>query len=179
LDGAAKCFERHGIMKTTVEDIAKAANVSRATVYRYFDNRDEIVLAVMLRDTDRHLSRIKSRIERQSGLGNALVEFVDVTVRAARRDPSLGMLFTGEAARMTGSIIAGGSVSLFERVTAFLKPMFTLWREELRPGVEPSDASEWVLRILLSILTVDGPKRRSPESTRAYIERFLVPAIVK
>jgi len=39
LDAAEACFERSGISKTTVEDIAKQASVSRATVYRYFAGR--------------------------------------------------------------------------------------------------------------------------------------------
>ena len=34
LDAAEACFERSGISNTTVEDIAKQASVSRATVYR-------------------------------------------------------------------------------------------------------------------------------------------------
>lgn len=179
LDAAEKCFEQYGIMKTTVEDIARRAHVSRATVYRYFDGRDALVLGVLLRDTDRHLSRIRTRIERQATLGEAIVEFVDVTARAARRDASLGMLFTGEAAQLTGGIIAGASVALFERVAAFFRPLFVRWSAEVRQGTDVADASEWIVRALLSILTVEGPKRRSSEAQRAFIERHLVPAIVR
>ncbi|MPY94957.1 MAG: TetR family transcriptional regulator [Acidimicrobiia bacterium] len=179
LDSAEACFEQYGIMKTTVEDIARVAHVSRATVYRYFDGRDALVLGVLLRDTDRHLSRIRARIERQANLGEAIAEFVDLTVRAARRDASLGLLFTGEAARMTGGIIAGASVELFERVTAFLRPLFERWSTQVRPGTDIADASEWILRAVLSILTVEGPKRRSREAQRAFVERYLIPAIVR
>ena len=34
LDAAETCFERYGVAKTTMEDIAKMAGVSRPTVYR-------------------------------------------------------------------------------------------------------------------------------------------------
>lgn len=179
LDAAETCFEQYGIIKTTVEDIARTAHVSRATVYRYFEGRDALILGVLLRDTDRHLARIGARIERQTSLGDAIVEFVDVTARAARRDVSLGLLFTGEAARMTGGIIAGASVALFERVTAFFRPLFERWSDQVRPGTDVADASEWILRMLLSMLTVKGPRRRSREAQRAFIERYLVLAIVK
>lgn len=179
LDAAEKSFEQYGIMKTTVEDIARMAHVSRATVYRYFDGRDALILGVLLRDTDRHLSRARARIERQGSLAEAIIEFVDVTICAARRDASLGMLFTGEAARMTGGIIAGASVALFERVTAFFRPFFERWYHEVRPGTDVADASEWILRAVLSILTVEGPKRRSQEAQRAFIAQYLVPAIVR
>lgn len=179
LDAAEQAFQLYGIMKTTVEDIARTAHVSRATVYRYFDGRDALILGVLLRDTDRHLNRIQPRIDRQPTLGEAIVEFVDLTVRAARRDASLGLLFTGEAARMTGGIIAGASVVLFERVTAFLRPFFERWSDEVRPGTDVGDASEWILRAVLSILTVEGPKRRSREAQRKYIDWYLTRAIVK
>ena len=45
LDAAEICLERYGLQKTTIEDVAKASGVSRATVYRYVDGgKDEIVL---------------------------------------------------------------------------------------------------------------------------------------
>src|SRR6478672_7803463 len=53
LDAAETCIDRFGLAKTTVEDIATEAKVSRATIYRYFDNRDELVLAVVLRSLER------------------------------------------------------------------------------------------------------------------------------
>ena len=46
LDAAEACFERSGISGTTMDDIAKQARVSRATVYRYFTGRDTVVAGV-------------------------------------------------------------------------------------------------------------------------------------
>ena len=42
IDAAESCFDHYGVAKTSVEDIADEAKVSRATVYRYFaGGRDE------------------------------------------------------------------------------------------------------------------------------------------
>ena len=49
LDAAEACFESSGIGGTTMDDIAKRARVSRATVYRYFAGRDAVVSGVILR----------------------------------------------------------------------------------------------------------------------------------
>ena len=47
LRGAFECIERHGMAKTTVDDVATASGVSRATIYRIFPGgKDEV-----LRDT--------------------------------------------------------------------------------------------------------------------------------
>lgn len=180
LDAAELCFARHGVLKTTVEDIARAAHVSRATVYRYFDGgRDELVLGVILRDTDRYLDRVRTRIARQASLADAIVEFVELSVRSARRDPSLGLLFSVDEARATGGRIAGSSVALFERIEAFFDPVFEQWRDQLRPEIDPADATEWIVRAMLSLLTLDGPRRRSRDTTRALLRTYLVPAIAR
>ncbi|MCA9773871.1 MAG: helix-turn-helix transcriptional regulator, partial [Myxococcales bacterium] len=41
LAGAADAFARKGYAPTTVEDILRAAGVSRQTFYRFFKNKDE------------------------------------------------------------------------------------------------------------------------------------------
>ena len=44
----SSCLARYGTAKTTVDDIARQAGVSRATIYRVFPGgRDEILAAVV------------------------------------------------------------------------------------------------------------------------------------
>ena len=178
LDAAEACFGRFGIAKTTVEDIAKQAQVSRATVYRYFPGRDAVVSGVILREAGRYLDRIRSRVESQPNLGDAILEFVEVTLRAARRGDTVGMLFTSDDGLHSGGIGEGTSIVLFEMVEEFLEPIFTSRKHELRAGLSNTDASEWVLRTILSLLTVSGPKRRSSASLDSYLRSFLLPAFV-
>lgn len=45
LDAADRMIARHGLRKTTMEDVAKDAGVSRRTVYGYFDNKQDLALA--------------------------------------------------------------------------------------------------------------------------------------
>ena len=35
MEGALVCIGRYGMAKTTVDDVARASGVSRATIYRY------------------------------------------------------------------------------------------------------------------------------------------------
>lgn len=179
LDAAEACFARFGIAKTTVEDIAKQARVSRATVYRYFAGRDAVVSGVILRETERYLERVRPRVESQTDLGGVILEFVEVTLRAAVRDETVGLLFTSDDGLNSVGIIEGTSVALFELVSEFLRPMFDRRSDELHPGLPVDDASEWILRAILSLLTVQGPKRRSGDGLDTYLRRFLLPAILR
>lgn len=179
LDAAEACFERFGIAKTTIEDVAKEASVSRATIYRYFAGRDAVVSGVILRETERYLERVRPRVESQPDLGRAILEFVEVTLRAAVRDETVGLLFTSDDGLNSVGIIGGASVALFEMVSEFLRPVFEARADEHLPGLSVEDASEWILRAILSLLTVKGPKRRTAEGLDTYLRRFLLPAILR
>src|SRR5687768_15052544 len=41
LDAAYACFTRHGVRRTTMDDIAAAAGMSRPAVYQYVRNKDD------------------------------------------------------------------------------------------------------------------------------------------
>ena len=179
IDAAEACFHRYGVMKTTVEDVAATAKVSRATVYRYFDGRDAIILGVLLREAGRFLGRLSDKLAAQPDLETAVVTGVIFTVKAVRADENLALLFAPEAAGMTGSV-AGASAALFDVTAEFLKPLFHAAQEsgQLRPGVDLDDAAEWTLRTILSLLTVAGPRPRSAAEQYRYLQTFLVPALV-
>lgn len=179
IDAAERCFDRFGVMKTTVEDVADEAKVSRATVYRYFEGRDELILAVLMRHANSFLAQLGRRIERAGTLVSAIPDGVVYTVAAVRKDHNLALLFAPEVAGMTGSI-AGRSEALFAGNETFLRPYLEAARQagELRPGLDIGEASEWVLRVVLSLLTVHGPARRTEAAQRRYLTTFLVPALV-
>lgn len=179
IDAAEACFRRYGLMKTTVEDVATAAEVSRATVYRYFADRDELILAVLLREAERFLERLRRRVAKQPDLGQALVAGVLYTMKSVNSDENLALLFAPEAVGTT-SAIAGASAALFSITGDFLRPIFESARArgELRPDIEIDDASEWLMRVILSLLTIQGPKARSQAETARFLEDLLLPSLV-
>jgi AcrR family transcriptional regulator len=179
VDAAEACFQRFGVMKTTIEDVAKIAQVSRATVYRYFAGRDELILGVLLREGNRFLERLSIRIADEPELSEAIVEGVLFTIRAIQSDENLALLFAPEAAGITASV-AGASDALFDITAQFLRPYFEAAQDggTLRAGVDLDEAAEWVLRAILSMVSFDGPRQRGDDDLRRYLRTFLVPALV-
>lgn len=47
LESAAKLFSESGFERTTVDEIAAKANVGKGTIYLYFQNKEDIFLAIM------------------------------------------------------------------------------------------------------------------------------------
>lgn len=178
LDAAERCLADAGYQRVTMEAIATEAKISRATLYRYFSSRDEVLSGVVVRDSERYLERIRPRVEAEPDLGSAVLEFIRSTLKAARRDPSIALIFNSDDTLHTGGILAESSVELFEMVTDFFRPLFERWAGQVRSGVSVEDASEWILRNLLGLLTVRGPRRRSSGALDAYLSRYLLPVIV-
>lgn len=49
LDAAQQCFIRHGFHAASMASIAAAANMSAGLIYRYFDSKNAIILAIIER----------------------------------------------------------------------------------------------------------------------------------
>ena len=52
LETAEKLFARYGLRKTTVEEIAAAADVGKGTVYLFFSSKEELFATVVRREAE-------------------------------------------------------------------------------------------------------------------------------
>jgi len=66
LDVAAGLFARYGFRKTSVADIIREAGVARATVYKYFSTKEDIFHAVIRREMQDMLCRVRAEVEKES-----------------------------------------------------------------------------------------------------------------
>src|SRR3954462_10088575 len=111
LDAPGGGFDRFGIAKTTMEDVAKAGGVSRATVYRYFTDREALVLACVTRRARLNIPRAQAHIERFPSFGEKLVEGLIYNVDRGHKDPVVQLLVTGDQPGLADRILGGEGVS--------------------------------------------------------------------
>ena len=83
LEGAYECIARRGMAKTTVDDVAAASGVSRATIYRIFPGgKDEV-----LRDTvGWEMDRFFLRLGEELGDAADFPEFLERALPLARQE---------------------------------------------------------------------------------------------
>src|ERR1700727_4094134 len=84
LAAAERCIDRHGIRKTTMDDVAGEVGLSRPSVYRYFADRDDLLIELITRPARALLGRARKSISRQSSLPDQLVENVLYTAQHGR-----------------------------------------------------------------------------------------------
>lgn len=92
LDAAARRLASHGIAATTVDDVAAEAGVSRATVYRYIGGKNEIVPAVIGRETEEILVRLAEVIASATTPHRMIAEVVATALLAIAGSPVLSRL---------------------------------------------------------------------------------------
>jgi AcrR family transcriptional regulator len=68
LDAAAGCFVDNGYQQTTVADVAAAAGVSLGTVYQYFRDRSDLVVALVRQGVADMLGRTDTTWRAEEGL---------------------------------------------------------------------------------------------------------------
>lgn len=74
LDAAYKLIKQHGLRRTTMADIVRASGVSKATLFRRFGNRKELLHSLMTREVVGFLSDLNDRIAQVTDPGERLVE---------------------------------------------------------------------------------------------------------
>ncbi|MCW2944375.1 MAG: transcriptional regulator, TetR family [Actinoallomurus sp.] len=177
VNAAEGCFARYGVGKTTVEDIAAAAGLSRATVYRSFaGGRDEVILTVILRDLRRFLDHLAGRLSREPSVPDAIVEGVIDAVAFVRGEPRVAALLTPEAAGHTQAAVVGAAENVLDLCADYVRPHFEIAQREglLRADITVEGAVEFLFRIISSMIVM--PREDEP---REFLRTYVVPALAE
>ena len=129
---ALALFLTQGFEQTTIDQIAKAAGMSRATFFRYFPTKEDVVLA-MTEDHARHTRDALERRPDDEPVWTALRHALEPAVREQDKDPAAAL----QTAR---------AVVQSHSVRSRYQERYWQWRELLHPEVvrriAPSDPSE-------------------------------------
>ena len=91
-------FQRYGLIKTTMEEIARAAGKGKSSLYYYYANKDEIFDAVVQEDMEETFSQVKAAVERATTAEAKLKAFSSTKIKALSQKVSLYGIVFGEIA---------------------------------------------------------------------------------
>ena len=63
IKAAAKRFDKHGINKTTLNEIARDLRIGKATLYGYFNSKEDIFFSVLEWEGSQYLEEVKSILD--------------------------------------------------------------------------------------------------------------------
>jgi AcrR family transcriptional regulator len=179
LNAAEECFERYGLRRTTIDDVAREAKVSRSTVYRYFDGRGDLIVAAYLRESEAVNEKVKALMRQPGPFTDRVVKAIIRSINAVRSGKYLPLMLTPEGALLASKAVTASS-AFYESSKATMEPFLEEAKAagEVRADIALDDFTEWTLRIIFSFAMLDGPTKRDAKSLRRLIDSFLVPALV-
>lgn len=151
LEATYACIARSGLDRTTVEDAAREAGVSRATVYRWFPGgRDELLNDTIAWQTDQFFVRLAAEVVDADSFAEVVTRAIVSAHRWIAEHEVLQRLVATEPGRLVPAITAEMR-RLVPEIGHFVEPHL------VREGVaDPVAAGEYVARMVVSLISSPG-----------------------
>jgi AcrR family transcriptional regulator len=151
LDAAAECFARHGVRRTSVQDVARMLGVNRTTVYRQIGNVEDMVRLLVAREFHRFRDETPFDLQADNA-PTAILRLLVAIVQRAQQHPVLVKVLRDEP-EMIGPFLASDMPSLIRRVADEIVPLleWAVASEAIRP-VNAEHLAEWLVRAAISVI---------------------------
>jgi AcrR family transcriptional regulator len=171
------CIGRWGLAKTTLDDIAREAGLSRATVYRLFPGgKDTVVRAAITAEVEALDHELAIRTAGRDDLEDVLVEMITYATDVLRSHPALQYLLTHEPEQVLPHLAFGSLDVLLGAATAVAAPLL----EPYVGGRDAARAAEWVARLVLSYALAPSEwfDLANGDDARRFTTTFVLPGLL-
>jgi AcrR family transcriptional regulator len=175
IDAAEAIMREKGITAVRLDAVASVVGLHRSSVYRYFNTKEELITAVVVKATLRLGEAITDKIGRDAEPARLLVDGIVAALRAMRSDELFQSLHAPAASEAVNRI---STAAVAEGIKPLLQPMLDAAAERggLREGVSPDDALRWLMVVTSGV--IGSPHLvRDDEDFRDLLNRMLVPAL--
>jgi len=173
VDGARRCFERYGIEKTTIEDIARAAGVSRPTVYKFFGGKMDIVDYIGFAELDKIQEVVRARVKHHSNFADMTTEAVVASVQVANGNPYIRRFVEDlEVSAQSQLPTSPYQEQARHRWESVMQRAQT--SGELAADLDPADVVNWLSRNQVMLLRVLDQFGGDEAKLRYMVRRFVV-----
>ncbi|MCJ7436403.1 MAG: TetR/AcrR family transcriptional regulator, partial [Acidimicrobiia bacterium] len=180
--GTYECVALYGLAKTTVDDVARASGVSRATVYRMFPGgRDQIMRETVGWEMNRFFARLAAEVENARDIETRLERGLAFARRSLLEHEVLQKVLATEPDALL-PLMTVEQHRVLRYITAYLAPLLEAERAagRLREGVDVDLAADYVARTLLSLIGSPGRwDLADPAAVRGLVGRELLGGILR
>lgn len=171
VDGALRAIARFGLSKLTVDDVAREAGISRATLYRYFPGRGAVLAAVIEAETERLRQALDDALADVTTLAEALAAVATFGSRAFADHAALQHLLATEPGAVLPHLCFSGADNLLGVAADRIGPHLCRFMGPL----EARRTGEWLARIVLSY-GLAPPAEPADTAVLGVVREFVIPA---
>lgn len=179
LRGALAQFEEFGVRRTTMDDVARRAGMSRITIYRRFSTKAALVEAVLLRECTQFFVALDAVVTELPTTEQRLVEGFAFALEFLRDHTLLNRLLDTEPASLLSHLTLEAAPILSAARMFLAERLLVEVAEGRLPPVDVEVAGELLTRLVLSFLLTPQSVVRldTPDAARRFASRYLVPSL--
>lgn len=171
---------RVGPERIRMGEIAARANVSRASLYRYFASKEELVRAYTMREFDSLFKMIDQSTSSGDDFDERLAEGLALAIPALRRHPVFGAVLSINDRGIMRSTLQSGVAIAHARDEATERINRAVREGQVRiDQYDISVTTELIARLVISLAETPESIARldSSEDARDFARRYLVPLV--
>lgn len=176
---AVNCFARNGLRRTTMDDVADAAGVSRKTVYNYFTNKSALLAEVIFEEARKVNARARKGLDLDQPAGDVVVDAALALLRSARKSGYVEILLNPNDFGTTAAVIDSS-----DRVAAVMHeywdPILDVLAErgELPRGLDRTDVIGWLTFVHVGLCARRSAPGSEREQVAGWLARYVAPGIL-
>jgi AcrR family transcriptional regulator len=134
-------FQKYGLIKTTMEDIAKALNKGKSTLYYYYKNKDEIFEAVVSNEIRDVFQEIRSSVENAGSAEEKLRIYFTTAIKSVQKKILLYQIMKGEIGENLKTIV-NLKYKMYNHEIQFIREILAMgvenneWLSEIEPDLD-------------------------------------------
>lgn len=166
LDAAESLFSQNGFFKTSMAEIAEAAQFAMGTLYKFFKSKEDIYISLVEAKAEDMLQQLDQAVQNAYSAHDKIREIIRVKLRFADQHRDFFRIYVSEWSGLEWSVRSTFGERVWSRYVAQIDLVANLIKEGIKAGdfrkVNPKDASLALHGMLNSTIYVwilqTGPK---------------------
>ena len=158
LDAAVKCFEKNDINATTIDEIAKAASITRRTVYHYFKSKNDILEAAVEQHACDTIDQMMDDLPDDKSFADLIVASIVYLIEKIPSEPFYKVQVSKQVGLQASYLYFNLPAVQKKWVKAFQPAYIEALRERtINPDLHIEDILMWTGRLVLSYIQYPAP----------------------
>lgn len=158
IDAALDCFEKKGVGATTIDEIARAASITRRTVYHYFTSKNEILEAAVEQHGCDSVMQMMEDIPADQPFADLIVASIVYLVETMPKHPFYRVQVSDQVGLQAGHFYFNLPRVQKAWLAAFQPAYIEALRERtINPELRLEDILMWTGRLVLSFIQYPNP----------------------
>ncbi len=156
IDAAEKLIAVHGFAMTKIEDVTEEAGFSKATIYNYFENKEDLFIALIDRKFEEMVMEGEDVLLQDGTFEEVIEKYVRSSLNIINKNPNFYRIMMSEFYRFCPEFIVDQIKPRIHNVVMEFRIKLGMYfnknKKHLRKGISPEDAASALSGLISSFM---------------------------